>query len=162
MKSKLFNNLVLFSLFGIALGFFGILYEGLVYGPKLLDASMERMLFWKNFTSIISPVVYYVPIVYLATITSVVLYFKTPKQKAELKKKLKSATIFQIASLVLTIYILTQINFKLSFGNLEKYADAIPAKAILYNILSVFRIALAAIGLTSIFKAYIQTQQGQT
>src|SRR6266550_2157439 len=98
MKSKLFNNLVLFSLFGIALGFFGILYEGVVYGPKLLDVAMERMLFWKDFTSIINPIVYYFPLNHLATITLVVLYFRTAKQKTELKKRLKWATIFQIAS----------------------------------------------------------------
>jgi hypothetical protein len=159
MKGKLFSNLLLFSLFGIALGFFGILYEGVVYGPKFLDVSMERMLFWRNFTSIISPVIYYVPWVYLATIALVVLYFKTPKEKGELKKRLKLASIFQIASLVLTIYILTQINFKMSYGNLEKYADAIPGKAILFNILSVFRITFCAIGLCYIFKAYIQTQK---
>ena len=161
MKNKLFNNLVLFSLFGIALGFFGILYEGVVYGPKLLNVSMERMLFWKNFTSVISPIIYYVPLVYLATITLVVSYFKTSKQKAELKKRLKLASIFQIASLALTIYILAQINFKLRFGNLEKYADTIPGKVFLFNILSVFRVALAAIGLTFLFKAYIQTQKSE-
>ena len=161
MKSKLFNNLVLFSLFGIALGFFGILYEGVVYGPKLLDVSMERMLFWKKFTSVISPIIYYVPLVYPATITLVVLYFKTSKQKAELKKRLRRASIFQIASLALTIYILTQINFKLRFGNLEKYADTIPGKVVLFNILSVFRVTLAAIGLAFIFKAYIQTQKSE-
>ncbi|HMG68980.1 MAG TPA: hypothetical protein VK588_14885 [Chitinophagaceae bacterium] len=161
MKSKLFNNLLLFSLFGIALGFFGILYEGAVYGPKLLDVSMERMLFWKQFTSIISPIVFYVPWVYLATIALVVLYFNTPKEKTGLRKRLKLASIFQIASLALTIYILAQINFKLRFGNLEKYAAMIPNKVILFNILSVTRVVLAATGLTFIFKAYIQTQQGQ-
>ena len=161
MKSKLFNNLLLFSLFGIALGFFGILYEGVVYGPKLLDVSMERMLFWKNFTSVISPIIYYVPWVYLATLALIVLYFKTAKEKTELKKKLQWASIFQIVSLALTIYILTQINFKLRFGNLEKYADTIPGKVILFNILSVIRMAFAATGLTFIFKAYIQTQQSQ-
>ena len=159
MKSKLFNNLLLFSLFGTALGFFGILYEGVVYGPKLLDVSMERMLFWKEFTSVISPVIYYVPWVYLATISLVVLYFKTKGEKTELKKRLKLASIFQILSLVLTIYILTQINFKRSFGNLEKYTDAIPGKVFLFNILSIFRVALAATGLTYIFKGYIQTQK---
>jgi len=160
MKSKLFNNLLLFSLFGITLYFFGILYEGVAYGPKLLDVSMERMLFWKDFTSIISSVIYYIPWVYLATITVVVLYFKTPKEKTILRKRLGLASIFQIASLVLTIYILTQINFKMSFGNLEKYADAIPGKVFLFNILSIIRMAFAAIGLTFIFKAYLQTQQG--
>jgi hypothetical protein len=161
MKSKLFNNLLLFALFGIALGFFGILYEGVVYGPKLLDVSMERMLFWKTFTSVISPIIYYVPWVYLATIALIVLYFKTPKEKAELKNKLQWASILQIVSLALTIYILTQINFKLRFGNLEKYADTIQGKVILFNILSVIRVAFAASGLTFIFKAYIQTQQGK-
>jgi hypothetical protein len=159
MKSKLFNNLLLFSLFGIALGFFGILYEGVVYGPKFLDVSMERMLFWKSFTSVISPVIYYAPWVYLATIALVILYFKTPREKAGLKKRLKLGGLFQIASLVLTIYILTQINFKQSFGNLEKYAEAIPGKVILFNILSVLRTAFGAIALTFIFKAYIQTQK---
>ena len=131
MKTKLFKNLLLFSLFGIALYFFGILYEGVVYGPKLMDVSMERMLFWKNFTSVISPIIYYVPWVYLATLALIVLYFKTPKEKAELKNKLQWASILQIVSLALTIYILTQINFKLRFGNLEKYADAIPGKVLL-------------------------------
>ncbi|MDB5210674.1 MAG: hypothetical protein JWQ30_1501 [Sediminibacterium sp.] len=161
MKFKLFTNLLLFSLFGIALGFFGILYEGVVYGPKLLDVSMERMLFWKTFTSVISPLIYYVPWVYLATIALIVLYFKTPKEKAELKNKLLWASILQIVSLALTIYILTQINFKLMFGNLEKYADTIQGKVILFNILSIIRVAFAASGLTFIFKAYIQTQQGK-
>jgi len=161
MKSKLFNNLLLFSLFGVALGLFGVLYEGVVYGPKLLDVSMERMLFWKEFTSVISPIVYYVPWVYLATIMLVVLYFKTQKEKTELKKRLKLASIFQILSLVLTIYILTQINFKRSFGDLEKYADTIPGKVLLFNILSIIRVTLAAIGLSYVFNAYIQTQKEQ-
>jgi hypothetical protein len=154
MQPRLFNKLLLFSLFGIALYFFGILYEGVVYGPKLLDTSMERMLFWKNFTSVISPIIYYVPWVYLATIALLVLYFKTPKEKTELKKRLKWASLFQVISLVLTIYILSQINFKMSFGDLEKYAEAIPGKVILFNILSILRLALAAIALINVFRSY--------
>jgi hypothetical protein len=161
MKNKLFNNLLLFSLFGIALGFFGILYEGVVYGPKMLDISTERMLFWKSFTSIISPVIYYVPWVYAATIVLLVLYSGTPKQKAELKKRLGWASLFQVASLAFTIYILTQINFKMRFGNLEKYADTIPGEVILFNILSVLRIAFAATGLVIIFKTYVQIQKNE-
>ena len=161
MKTKLFNNLLLFSLFGIALGFFGILYEGIVYGPKFLDISMERMLFWKNFTSIISPLAYYTPWVGLATLTLVVLYFKTPKQNTLLKNRLKWASLFQILSLALTFYILTQINFKQSFGDIQKYADVIPAKTVLFNILSVIRIGFVAIALSSLFKGYIQTQKDQ-
>jgi hypothetical protein len=162
MKSKTFNNFLLFSLFGIALGFFGILYEGIVYGPKFLDTSMERMLFWKSFTSIISPLAYYTPWVGIGTIILVLLYFKTSKQKPILKSRLKWASILQILSLAITFYILTQINFKQSFGDIQKYTDVIPGKVILFNILSVIRIVLVAIALTSLFKGYIQTQKEPT
>ena len=158
MNSKRFGNFLLFSLFGTALGFFGILYEGLVYGPKLLDTSMDRMLFWKNFMSVVSPLIYYVPWVYLATITMVVLYFKTPKEKADLKKQLKLASTFQVASLVLTIFILAQINFKMLFGALDHYAGSIPANVILFNILSVCRVVFGAIALVCIFKSYIHSR----
>ncbi len=89
MKSKTFNNLLLFALFGVALGFFGILYEGVVYGPEFLDTSMDRMLFWKSFTTIISPLAYYTPWVGLGTLTLVVLFFMTPKLKPLLKNRLK-------------------------------------------------------------------------
>jgi len=160
MKYKLFNNLLLFSLFGITLGFFGILYEGLVYGPKMLDFSTERMLFWKNFTSVINPLVYYMPWDPLATLILVVLCFMAPKENALQKKRLQCAAIFQVISLALTFYILTQINFKQSFGNLDKYADAIPAKVFLFNVLSFIRIILAAIAVSIVFRTYVQTQKG--
>jgi hypothetical protein len=159
MKSKLFNNLLLFSLLGIALGSFGMLYEGVVSIPKMLDTSMARMLFWKGYYAVINPVPYYIPLVPLATIILMVLYFRTPKEKTELKRWLKLAGIFQIASLVLTFYIVTQVNPKLLFNNIEKYADVIPARTLLVNILSVLRMALTAIALVSVFKAYISTQK---
>ena len=99
MKIKLFNNLLVFSFFGLALGLFGILYEGVVYGPKFLDVSAERMQFWKAFTAVISPIPYYIPIYPAATILLAVLAFRTPKEKAGLRKPLISASLFQIASL---------------------------------------------------------------
>jgi len=161
MKSKLFNNLLLFSLFGIALGFFGILYEGVVNVPKMLDSSMVRMLFWKNFYAVISPIPYYIPLVPLATIILIVLYFNTPKQKIELKNRVKLAALFQIISLALTFYIVTQLNLKLYFSHIEKYADVIPTKTLIVNIISVVRVAVTAIAVTFVFKAYTQTQKDQ-
>jgi hypothetical protein len=155
MTNKLFNNLLLFSLFGVALGFFGILYEGVVNVPKMLDSSMPRMLFWKNFYEVISPIPYYIPVVPIATITLIVLYFKSPKQKIELKNRLKLAGILQITSLVLTFYIVKQMNLKFFFGDIEKYADIIPTKTLIVNIISVIRVALTAVALVSVFKAYI-------
>ena len=162
MKLKLFNNLLVFSLFGTALGFFGILYEGVVYGPKFLDVSTERMQFWKAFTAVISPIPYYIPIYPIGIILLVILTFGIPKEKVGLRKRLIAASLFQIASLALTFYILTQINFRRSFGNLDEYANEIPGKAVLFNILSFIRIGLGAIAVAFVFKACMQTQKEQS
>jgi hypothetical protein len=161
MRIKLFNTLLVISFFGIALGLFGVLYEGVVYGPKFLDVSVERMQFWKAFTTVINPIPYYIPIYPAAIMLLTVLSFRTPKEKAGLRKPLIAASLFQIASLALTIYILTRINFRRSFGDLQKYAADIPAKAVLFNILSIIRIGLGAIAVALVFKACIQTQKEQ-
>ena len=158
MKLKLFNQLLVFSLFGIALGFFGILYEGVVYGPKFLDVSMERMQFWKAFTAVISPIPYYIPIYPIAAILLVVLAFGTPKEKSGQRKRLMAASLFQIASLALTFYILTQINFRRSFGNLDKYAYEIPGKVILFNVLSFIRIGLGGVAVIFVFKSCVDSR----
>jgi hypothetical protein len=97
----------------------------------------------------------------MATVTLIVLYFKIPKQKMELKNWLKLAGILQVTSLALTFYIVKEIDLKLYFGDIEKYADVIPTKTLTVNIISVIRIALTAIALSSVFKAYIQTQKEQ-
>ncbi|WP_259065602.1 hypothetical protein HDF24_02285 [Mucilaginibacter sp. X4EP1] len=159
MKSKLFNNLLLYSLFGVSLGFFGVLYEGVVIGPKMLDHSANRLLFWKDFYAIISPIVYYIPVVPSATLLLLVLYFNTSREKIELKKELKLASILQVSSLLMTLYIVTQINLKSAFSSPDQHATEIPFKVILFNILSVIRIVLTAMGLRSIFRAYIQNER---
>jgi hypothetical protein len=159
MNNKLFNNLLLFSVFGIALGFFGMLYEGVVSIPKMLDVSMGRMLFWQGYYAVINPVIYYIPLTPLATVNLVVLYFLAPKEKALLRKRLGLAGILQIIVLAITFYIVTQINLKLCFSNIEKYADVISGKVLLVNILSVVRLILDAVALTFVFKGYVQTQK---
>ena len=158
MKTKLFNNLLLFSLFGISLGFFGMLYEGVVYAPKMLDVTAQRMQFWNNFYDVIKTLSFYIPC-QLGTIVLVVLSFQTGKQKSELKRKLKWASFFQVVALVLTFYIVKQINLQLFFGDIVKYADVIPGKVVLLNIISPIRIVLAGTAMVFLLRGYIQTQK---
>jgi hypothetical protein len=158
MKGKLFNNLLLFSLFGVALGFFGMLYEGLVTIPKMLHTSVERMLFWKDYYAAINPLIYYIPFVPLATIILVSLYFAAAKERETLRKKLGWGAVLQITSLAITFYIVKIINPKMYFNDIAQYAAVIPAKTVLVNILSVVRLVICATALTLTFKAYIQTQ----
>lgn len=159
MNRKLFNSLLYFALFGIALGFFGILYEGLVYGPKMIGDSKERMLFWKSFYSVISPVFYYIPLNPLATISLVILFFSSSRLEPELKNKLLRAALLQIASFMLTFYIVKVIDLKTAFNNIEQYASEIPRKAVIFNILSVIRICASALALSFVFRACLISRQ---
>jgi hypothetical protein len=159
MKGKSFNNLLLFSLFGITLGFFGMLYEGVVTIPKMLDTSMARMIFWKDYYAAINPMVYYIPITPLATVILAVLFFRTGKENAALRNRLGWAVILQIAALAITFYIVKIINPKMYFNNITQYADVIPAKTVLVNILSVVRLALCATAVSLTFKSYVETQK---
>jgi hypothetical protein len=159
MTSKLFNNLLLFSLFGIAMWFFGNLYEAIVIGPNMLSDTAARMEHWQKFFAVTNPVFFYVPFPQLATIVLIILFFNTSGQKTELKKSLKLANIFQIASIVLSVYMITQINLKLFFGDLEKYSDKLSSMALLWNILNAVRVVLVGFALTFVFKAYLQTQK---
>lgn len=159
MNRKLFNYLLLFSLFGVALGFFGMLYEGVVYGPKLINASADRLLIWKGFFAMVNPVIYYTPWYHLATLVLLFLYIKTPAEEIRLKKRLKMAGILQIISFVFIIYILIHIDLGQAFANLNGAAEILHGKAVVFNILSVCRIVTVAISLSLIFNAYIQTQK---
>ena len=158
MKVKLFNNLLMFSLFGISLGFFGMLYEGIIYAPKMLEVSAVRVQFWHDFYAVIKPLIFYVPC-QLGTVVLLILYFLADKQKPDLKRRLKWASIFQIAALILTFYIVKQINLQLYFSDTQKYADVIPGKVALLNIISPFRIVLAGTAMVFLLKAYVQTQK---
>jgi hypothetical protein len=159
MTSKSFNNLLLFSLFGIAMWFFGNLYEAIVIGPNMLTDSMVRMGHWQNFFVFTNPAFFYVPVPQLATVILITLFFKTDPQKTELKRLLKLANIFQVTSIMLSVYIITQINFKLFFGDLTKYANSVYSMALLWNSLNFIRVCLVAAALTFVFKAYLQTQK---
>ena len=161
MKNKLFTNLLLFALLGIAMWFFGNLYEAIVIGPNMLSNSIVRINHWQGFFAVTNPAFFYVPVPQLATVVLIVLYFKTSKQKVALKKLLKLATIFQVVSILLSVYIITQINFKLFFGDLGKYADQVPSMALLWNILNVTRVFLVGIALVFVFKAYLHNQKNE-
>jgi hypothetical protein len=158
MKDKLFDRLLLTALFGLALGFFGMLYEGVVLIPNMLNLTPAKMQFWHNFYLIINPIIFYIPLVPLATIILIVLYF-TQKKQNDSRLKLGWAVLSQIVVMVLTIYIVSQINLKFYLSDIEKYADIIPAKTLLINILSVTRLIFSAIALVITFNSYIKTHQ---
>jgi hypothetical protein len=158
VKDRIFNNLLLFSLFGIAMWFFGNLYEGIVITPNLLKDSIQKLHDWQDFFVISNPIFFYIPLAPLATFIIIFLYLRTSVAKLILKKHLKVATIFVLLAFALGIFIVTQINLNLFFGDLKKYTEIVYKISLLWNILNAVRITFLSITLYHTFKAYIWTQ----
>src|SRR4051794_13246582 len=124
MSGKSVCNLLRFALFGIAMWFFGNLYEAVVIGPNMLGAdALQKLHNFQKFFITTNPVFFYIPLSPLATAATVFIYFKTPKTKTVLKRHLKMASIFLTISVALSVYMITQLNLKLFFGDLTKYTD---------------------------------------
>jgi hypothetical protein len=156
MTNKVSENLLLFALFGIALWFFGNLYEAIVIAPNMLDDSIRKIQDWKDFFVTTNPIFFYIPIAPIAAFIIAFLYFKKSMDNAVLKRHLKIATIFGLLAFGLGIYIITQINIKFFFGDIQKYSADAHKMSVLWNILNIIRVILLAPTLSHTFKAYMK------
>jgi hypothetical protein len=158
-RTKPSNKLLLFSLFGIALWFFGNLYEAVVIAPNMLKDSARKVQDWQDFFAVTNPVFFYIPIAPIAVVIMIVLFLKTGSEQPILKGHLKLATLFGVPAFALGMYMITQINLKLFFGEADKYAAEAHKLSVLWNILNAVRIALLSVTLYQMFRAYIETQR---
>jgi hypothetical protein len=160
VTNKLANQLLLFALFGIALWFFGNLYEGIVIAPNMLSDSIRKAHDWQDFFVVTNPVMFYIPVAPIATFIIISLYFKTSRENVILKRHFKRATLFGVLAFALGIFIVTQINLKLFFGDIEKYSAADVYKMSLrWNVLNIVRVGLLIPTLIHTFKAYVWMRQ---
>jgi hypothetical protein len=63
MRKKRYAHLLLFSLAGANLWFFGNLYEGIVIAPNFLVDSIKKVEHWQAFFTITNPIFFYIPLV---------------------------------------------------------------------------------------------------
>jgi len=159
MRHKSFKNLLIFSLFGIAMWFFGNLYEGIVLMPNTLFGSVQKLQAWQNLFVESNPAYFYL-IANLAVVATWILFFRTPKESTDIKRLLKYASLILLAAIVLSVYIITQINLKFFFGDLSKYDTVqIHSAAVLWNVLNSIRVVLVGAALVFMFRANVETQK---
>lgn len=157
MKSSVFTALLLFCLGGLALGFFGMLYEGVVILPAMLDTRPARLRFWGDFYAVLSPLRYYLPVVPAAALGLLVLWNRAVSARLPARRHLAWAGSTQLLALLITGYMVLGINLKLHFTSLDLPAAALFTKVLLMNVLSAIRLLLAATALVQAGKAYVQT-----
>jgi len=156
MTNKTFNRLCIFSLFFTACWFFGNLYEEIVIVPNQLSDTYRALQLWQSYFTVTNPIYYYVPFTQIAVVVIWILFF-TSKQLKE-KQLLKKAAICGTIAIALTILIVTQINMKLFYGDLNKYKDQLYSLVIMWLFGNALRLLLVGISLYLLFKAYLLKQ----
>lgn len=153
MQNKTFDRLLAFSLFFLAHWFFGNLYEEIVLAPNQLTNSYEALKSWQGYFTITNQIYYYVPFTQTAVFVVCYLYFqaKNPTEKSLLKK----ASIFGLLSITLTAVIVTQLNLKLFFGNIDEYKEEIFSLSVIWLIGNAIRIYFVGSSLYFTFRIYI-------
>ena len=153
MQIGTFNRLLAFSLFFLAQWFFGNLYKEIVLAPNQLTNSYEALKSWQGYFTISNQIYYYVPFTQIAVFIVCYLHLKSkiPKEKVYLKK----ASIFGLLSIALTALIVTQLNLKLFFGDIENHKSEIYILSVIWLIGNAVRIYLVGSSLYFTFKAYL-------
>jgi hypothetical protein len=115
-KRQLALTLLSIALIGIAQWFFGNLYEAVVTAPNWRVAFTYELLTGQSQFDAGSPVRYYVPVTQLAIVLLWVASALTWRAVPISRRWLGIASIAGALALVLTIYIVTQLNLRLFFG----------------------------------------------
>jgi hypothetical protein len=135
-----------FTVFGIAMWFFGNLYEAVVIGPNIAGDTKEQLRAFQQFTVVTNPVYYYIPLTQIAAVTLIVWFVRTPWRAPE-KRSLFIASAAEIAAVALSSYIIVKLNMTLFFGSLGETPDELHRLALQWNLLNLVRVGVTALAL---------------
>lgn len=138
--------LMYFTVFGIAMWFFGNLYEAVVIGPNIAGDTKEQLRAFQQFTEVTNPVYYYIPLTQIAAVTLIVWFVRTPWRAPE-KRSLFIASLAEIAAVALSIYIIVELNMTLFFGSLGETPEELHRLALQWNLLNLVRVGVTALAL---------------
>ncbi len=151
MKAR--RVLFLLALVGLAQWFFGNLYEEIVLVPNSLVNSYAQLQCWQSYFVVTNPIYYYVPLTQLAV--CIVWYLCFTQKHQEIKKLLLRASLYGLLALALTAGIVTQLNLKVFFGNLDLVKDQLYQLSLIWMAANGVRLVLVGATLGYTFKSYL-------
>ncbi len=143
----------LLALAGLAQWFFGNLYEEVVLAPNGLVNSYAQLKCWHGYFVVTNPIYYYVPFTQFAV--GIVWYLYFTQKSREIKKRLFRASLLGLLALALTAVIITQLNLKVFFGDLDPIRDQLYGLSLTWMIANGVRLVLVGATLGYAFKSYL-------
>lgn len=149
--------LVLTLLFHLQ-GFFGNLYEE-VLTPNSIAATIEQINAYNSFPSITKPYYYYIPFTQIGVL--LVFYLAVfGDLPAKQQKLVRYAAVISGLTTALTVYVVTQYNLKMFFGDVTHLGERIHQLHLEWAILNGIRVIMSGIAIFFLFKAYRNAIKG--
>jgi hypothetical protein len=136
---------------------FGNIYEEILI-PNSVVASTEALNNYNKFFSLTEPYYYYVPLTQIGTLIVCYAAIMIPMPQA-IKRLMRRAALASGLATALTIFIVTQYNLKMFFGDVSHFGDTINRLYLEWAVLNAFRILLVGTAVYFIFKGYQQIVQ---
>ncbi len=161
LSTRAVSRLLRFALFGLALWFFGNLYEEVVLMPNWVVASFDTLRVYTGYFRVVIQYHYYVPLTQLAVVTLLVLAYRAEPHLLPLRPALRRAGGWGLAGVALTVPIVVFLNTQLFIGKLsltEAEAHRLGWYWLAGNLL---RLGCVGAALRYALRAYVQHQTTQ-
>lgn len=112
-------RLLNFTIFGLAMWFFGNLYEEVILMPNWLVAPLPVLKTYQQYYSVVIQYHYYVPVTQLAVMALIALYFTDNPARHSARRQLGRGSLWGLSGIALTAYVVLTINLKLFIGDLQ-------------------------------------------
>lgn len=145
-----------FALFGLALWFFGNLYEEVILMPNWLAAPIDVLMAYNRYYSVVIQYHYYVPLTQLAVVALLVLCFGNNPARQLAPTDLRRAAVWGTLALALTAWIVLSLNLDLFIGELKLSEAQAHQKGLIWMIGNGVR--LLCVGLSLLYTFRVRDQ----
>lgn len=153
MKYKSTEIVLALSLLFHLQWFFGNLYEEILT-PNSIVASIEIISAYNRYFAITEPYYYYIPLTQIGFFLVLFLAFFKTSFSPKIKTLLRRAAITSGAAIALTVYIVTQYNLKMFFGNVDRLGARIHLLYLEWAILNGLRVFLLGLTISFLYRTY--------
>lgn len=154
-------RLLHFALFGLALWFFGNLYEEVILMPNWLAAPLDVLKANNRYYSVVIQYHYYVPTTQLAVVVLIVLCFTTNPARQLSQPDLRRAAIWGSLGIILTVWIVVSLNLDLFIGQLKLSEADAHRKGLIWMVGNAVRLLCVGLSFGCAFRVRDQLRSGR-
>ncbi|RIV21588.1 hypothetical protein DYU11_19505 [Fibrisoma montanum] len=153
---RVLNTLLLIALVSHSMWLFGNVYEAIVDAPNLTASPAAARQCWLDYHSVTNPIFFHIPNTPVGFLALVLAWWRSRQTlPATARQWLTWATLGSLGAILLTVYVVTQINLRLYFGGPNPDNAEVLNLANEWIVLNLARIAFEVVTVVYLFRTYL-------